>query len=227
MVDLQGQAVVAILTRAPSAGGKTRLFAEIGCAPDRELLGALLLDTLAAATASGIVRVVCYTPDDAEAELRALLPSDVMLLPQRGEDLGARMQHAFDDLVQQGTASIALIGSDLPALDTAVIVETHRVLRRRPETVVFGPSLDGGYYLIGATRAPARLFDDIPWSTSSVLAETERRARGAGWPIARVTPMADIDTLDDLRKLIRSTTPALHTRRAVTSLGVRYGAVLT
>lgn len=220
MVDLQGQAVVAILTRAPSAGGKTRLFAEIGCAPDRGLLAALLLDTLDAAHVPGIARVVCYTPDGAEAEMRALVPADVMLLPQRGEDLGARMRHAFDNLVERGAASIALIGSDLPALDTAVIVDVHRILRARPDTVVLGPSLDGGYYLVAATHTPAPLFDDMAWSTSSVLDQTEGRARVAGFRIERVTAAADIDTLDDLRNLVRSAARAVHTRRSAARLGV-------
>src|SRR5687768_14234144 len=121
MVDVQGQAVVALLTRAPSAGGKTRLFAEIGCAPDAEVLTALLLDTLDAARCPGVTRVVCFTPREAEAELRAIVPADVMLLPQRGEDLGVRMRHAFDDLLARGATSVVLIGSDVPGLDTTVI----------------------------------------------------------------------------------------------------------
>ena len=218
MVDVQGQAVVALLTRAPSAGGKTRLFAEIGCAPDAEVLTALLLDTLDAARCPGVTRVVCFTPREAEAELRAIVPADVMLLPQRGEDLGVRMRHAFDDLLARGATSVVLIGSDVPGLDTTVIEEAHRVLDARAETVVLGPAHDGGYYLIGATRTPTPLFDEMRWGTSRVLEDTERRACSCGLPTYRLPLGEDIDTLDDLRRLVRGNTGAVRTRRAVTKL---------
>ena len=46
MGSLTQRDVVAVLTRAPSAGGKSRLFAELGTPPDPALLIALLLDTL-------------------------------------------------------------------------------------------------------------------------------------------------------------------------------------
>jgi len=46
MVGVPGPIVVAVLTRAPSRGGKSRLFAALGRPPDPTLLSALLLDTL-------------------------------------------------------------------------------------------------------------------------------------------------------------------------------------
>jgi rSAM/selenodomain-associated transferase 1 len=213
MVDLQGQAAVAVLTRAPSAGGKTRLFADMRRAPDPELLAALLLDTLEAVRVPSTACVVCYTPPDAEREMRALVPPDVILVAQRGEGLGERMRLAFDDLFAGGAASVVLIGSDLPALDSRTIADAHRVLRARPDIVVLGPAADGGYYLIGATRTPAGLLDGLAWGTAHVLAETERRARDAGIEIERVAGARDVDTLDDLRALIGSAAAAPHTRR--------------
>ena len=58
MVELAGAAVVAILTRAPSSGGKRRLFAALGRAPDPALLTALLLDTLDATAVAGVHRAI-------------------------------------------------------------------------------------------------------------------------------------------------------------------------
>jgi rSAM/selenodomain-associated transferase 1 len=218
MVDLQGQAVVALLTRAPSSAGKTRLFAALGCAPDAGFLAALLLDTLDAARVPGITRAICYTPRHARAELRALVPADVVLVPQRGGDLGERMRHAFDDLLSAGAAGVALIGSDLPTLDPRSITEAHRLLRERPDIVVFGPATDGGYYLVAATRTPRPLFADMTWGGPSVLEETERRAIAMGLPIAHVMMGTDIDTPADLRNLLNSSAAAPRTRAAVAKL---------
>jgi hypothetical protein len=161
MVDLQDQDVVAVLTRAPSAGGKSRLFAGLGRPPDPDLLAAFLLDTLDAVALPHIARVACFTPATAETEVRALVPPDVHVLAQREDDLGDRMRLAFDDLFAGGARSAVLVGSDLPGLDGAVVSGAFRGLHEHPEAVVLGPARDGGYYLIGATRTPGVLLTRI------------------------------------------------------------------
>lgn len=225
MLDLRGQAVVAVMTRAPSAGGKSRLFASLGRPCDAALLRALLLDTLDGAAAPGLTRVICFTPHDAERELRALALPDVALLPQRGTDLGTRMRAAFDDLLAAGARAAVLIGSDLPALDRGVIAGAHRVLADEPRAVVLGPAADGGYYLIGATRTPAELFEQMPWGTAAVLDETERRARAAGIRTHRVAAARDVDTADDLRHVVAATMGAARTRAWWRASGVPPGSI--
>jgi rSAM/selenodomain-associated transferase 1 len=214
-VDLEDQEVVAILTRAPSAAGKTRLFRELGCAPDPKLLVALLLDTLEAVAAPHATRVVCFTPPAAEPEMQALVPAGVLLLPQRNGDLGDRMRFVFDDLLARGAASVVLIGSDLPGIVPSTVAAAHRILRDRPRAIVLGPAHDGGYYLVGATRTPAALFAEMEWGTAQVLSETERRARIAGFEIVPVAPARDVDTVDDLRALVAGDAPAPRTRAAL------------
>ena len=77
MVGVPGPIVVAVLTRAPSRGGKSRLFAALGHPPDPTLLSALLLDTLDGVSLSGTTRVVFVDPADACDDVRALVPRDV------------------------------------------------------------------------------------------------------------------------------------------------------
>ncbi|GIL90956.1 hypothetical protein Vretimale_17094 [Volvox reticuliferus] len=73
--------------------------------------------------------------------------------------------------------------------------------------MVIGPSLDGGYYLLGLTRVEPRLFQGMRWSTDSVLADTLERATSSG---LRVTPLSwlprlrDVDTLQDLAEWVAS-----------------------
>jgi rSAM/selenodomain-associated transferase 1 len=212
MVDLQGQDVVAILTRAPSAGGKTRLFAERGGAPDPDFLAALLLDTLDAVTVPRIVRVVCFTPAAAGDEIRSLVPPGVHVMPQRGDDLGERMRHAFDDLLASGAASVVLVGSDVPGIGATTVSTARDLLHERPSIVVIGPAADGGYYLIGATRTPTVLLGPMHWGGPDVLERTEARARRAKVDIVRLPEAQDVDSLDDLRALLRSDARASRTR---------------
>ena len=72
MVDTAG-AILAILTRAPSSGGKSRLFQALGMQPDVELLRCLLLDTLDGATLPALRRVIAVTPGSACDEIREII----------------------------------------------------------------------------------------------------------------------------------------------------------
>ena len=198
MVDVADQIVLAILTRAPSAGGKTRLFQELGRPIDRELLAALLLDTIDAIEPVGAPRVVFVTPASAVGEVRAMAPRDVDVVAQGDGDLGARMRGAFDDLFARGARGVVLVGSDLPGLSSSVVREAVDTLHARSACVVLGPAEDGGYYLIGATSTPAILFTGIEWSTADVLASTEARARQSGVETVHLPIVRDIDSLADL-----------------------------
>ncbi|GIL57658.1 hypothetical protein Vafri_12842 [Volvox africanus] len=64
--------------------------------------------------------------------------------------------------------------------------------------MVVGPSLDGGYYLLGLTRLEPRLFQGMRWSTDSVLADTLERATSSGLriaPLSWLPCLRDVDTL--------------------------------
>ena len=202
MVDVAGQAVVAVLTRAPSSGGKSRLFAALGRRPDPDLPAALLLDTLEAiGAAGGSTRVVCFTPIDAAAEMRALVPAGVGLLPQGGGDLGARMRRAFEELLAAGARSVVLVGSDLPLIEPASIAEAHAHVAADPDALVLGPAADGGYYLIGAARVYPWLFEGLPWGAPTICTETRMRAEARSVRVQLVACAADVDTPDDLRRI--------------------------
>jgi glycosyltransferase A (GT-A) superfamily protein (DUF2064 family) len=86
---------------------------------------------------------------------------------------------------------VLIIGSDIPGIRTDHIRRAFDALTEND--IVFGPAVDGGYWLVGArrsSRVPATLFADVRWSTSSALADTRRNARGL--------KIADLDVLDDI-----------------------------
>ena len=199
MVGESGAAVLAVLTRAPSAGGKTRLFAALGMAPDPALLGALLLDTLDGAAAPGLARVAAVTPRSAVAELEAALPPEVRVMAQSDGDLGARMDGVLAGLFAAGAGHVALVGSDLPEITPGLVTGAFAALAEDPDELVLGPSIDGGYYLIAATRVPP-VFDGITWGGATVLEETMAAAARARWRVHLLPFAPDVDTPDDLRR---------------------------
>lgn len=196
MVDLADASVVAILTRAPSAPGKSRLFAAIGCPPDPSLTTALLLDTLDAATIPGTRRVIAVEPAAACDEVRALAPG-VEVMPQADGTLGDRMAAAMGRLLGRGARAVALVGSDLPDLPPQAIASAFARLQQDPAALVLGPAHDGGYYLIAATCVPP-VFAGVEWGGRRVLDQTLELARQAGIAVHLLDSATDVDDISTL-----------------------------
>ena len=51
---------------------------------------------------------------------------------------------------------------------------------------MFGPSLDGGFYLFGVRRIPTGLLSALPWSREDTLLRTEQRLESLGYNTTRV-----------------------------------------
>ena len=96
------------------------------------------------------------------------------------------MQWAF----ARGAERVVLVGSDSPSLPAAYLDEGLALLREKE--VVLGPSMDGGYYLVGRRKGESRIFQDVNWSTGMVLGQT--LARLGTQTLGLLPPWYDVDT---------------------------------
>ena len=206
MVDLAGARVVAILTRAPSAGGKTRLFEALRRRPDPALLSALLLDTLDGVRVRGVVCAISVEPPQGCDEVRRLAPG-VEVIPQAEGSLGMRMASAMRHFFDRGAAVVAVVGSDLPDLQPRVVSDAFAALDADPSVLVLGPAGDGGYYLIASTTVPP-VFDGIEWGTAAVLDETRAAAERGGFAVHLLEPVDDVDGPETLVRVTARRTAA-------------------
>jgi rSAM/selenodomain-associated transferase 1 len=147
--------------------------------------------------------VAVYLAQGEEQDFRQGLPRDFLLLAQRGAHLGERLFHAVVDLLATGFHSVCLVNADSPTLPSSLLREAVLALHAPGDRVVLGPASDGGYYLIGLKRAHRRLFEEISWSTSSVLAQTLERARELSLEVHRLAEWYDVDDRESLRLLYR------------------------
>lgn len=193
--------VLAIMARAPSTPGKSRLIQDLGTRDGEGLRVALLRDTFATVSQLHVEKAVLFTPPEHETEIRTLTPFPAVFLAQRGATLGDRMYGGMRDLLGFGFDAIVMIGSDLPTLPSVHVSAALDILARRPDALVLGPAEDGGYYLIGVTRAHPQLFERIPWGTPQVLEHTCKAADALGIAVERIPQWYDVDSLSDLRRL--------------------------
>jgi rSAM/selenodomain-associated transferase 1 len=203
-----GLCALAVMTKAPRAGRvKTRLTPPLSPEEAAALNTCFLRDTAAAILRSADGKrargIAVYTPVGAEAAYAGILPEEFALVPQRGEAFGERLSAATEDLLQLGFDSLCLIDSDSPTVPEKAFAEAVEILARAEDSVVIGPSDDGGYYLIGLKKLHRRLFDTIDWSTERVLEQTIEAAREIGVTVHLLPTWYDVDDHTTLSRLCR------------------------
>jgi rSAM/selenodomain-associated transferase 1 len=219
------RSAVAIMAKVPQPGAvKTRLCPPLSHRDAAALYRCFLLDKIAQVNALPRTSpVVSYTPADSKPWFEAITPPHFLLIPQRGDDLGARLLFTLEQLLSQGYAQVIIIDSDTPTLPTMYLEQALSLLATRDNDVVLGPTEDGGYYLIGLRQVYGELFERMPWSTSQVFPETRRRAAQHGLTVACTASWYDVDTPADLARLRASLEQspngyARHTRRFLRGL---------
>lgn len=194
-----------IFAREPVPGKvKTRLGRAVGDHAAAELYRAMVTDVLEQAALLPEVRPFLFW-SLAGIDLPGSPDLSVMEAHrQQGADLGQRMANAFELAFEHGCTACCIIGTDAPDLPTGYIRQAFDLLGRNEAEAVFGPAEDGGYYLLGLRQAQSGLFEDIAWGTSQVLTASMERARELGLRTALLPLWYDIDTEDDLSRLLDS-----------------------
>ncbi|HEX8186612.1 MAG TPA: TIGR04282 family arsenosugar biosynthesis glycosyltransferase [Blastocatellia bacterium] len=194
---------IAVTAKAPLPGHvKTRLCGVLSVDDAAQLYRCFLKDSLALVEAiAGIEVLLSYTPVGFESHFDGIISSSHRLLAQRGDDLGDKLIHAFEDLFDEGFESAALMNADSPTLPRRYIAQALDELRRPGDRVVLGPAEDGGYYLVGLKRLHRRLFEQITWSSERVLAETLERAREIGLEVSLLPRWYDVDSAAEFERL--------------------------
>ncbi len=203
-----GDSALIVFAKAPIPGQvKTRLCPPLSPDEAATLHGTLVLDALertqSLAMGSGrtLDRFLACAPSADHVFFKIMeARQETRLLDQIGDDLGTRMDQAFETVFAMGYQRVALMGTDLPTLPGSLVGEALRLLSHHD--LVLGPAYDGGYYLIGLRRRMPELFVGIPWSTNQVFSLTHDKAESLGLKIALLPRWRDIDTIEDLQVLI-------------------------
>lgn len=192
---------VGLMAKFPEPGKvKTRLASSIGNDKALTVYQWLLKNTLA----NGVRPDSTYQlglfvhPPDKTAQLETHSPGHRFYLPQQGESLGERMLNALTCLFSNfKSKKTILIGADIPDISHKIIDTAFD--RLDGHDVVFGPTDDGGYYLIGMKQLHKTFFQNIPWGTAEVLKQSISAAQSEQLSFSLLTTLKDVDTDEDLK----------------------------
>ncbi len=192
-----------LFAREPVAGRvKTRLAAALGRGPAAVLYAAFLEDLSRALR--GPWEAVLSHDGDAGPRLRAVFDDGWRMAPQGEGDLGERLSRAAGLAFSEGARLVVLAGSDVPTLTAREVGAAFDALSAAD--VVFAPSPDGGFSLVGLRPPadPGALFSGVAWSSDRAFRETRANAERAGLSVALLPGVPDVDVVEDLAPLLEA-----------------------
>jgi hypothetical protein len=196
-------AALVLFGKVPLPGRvKTRLAASIGEENAAAISEAFLRDaaraypSLNAGSSGGDLQLVVAADPFPDDFWGWRFPAPWRIEPQGEGDLGHRLSAAFRREFAR-FERVAVVGADHPALPHT---ELGRFLQA---SNAVWPTRDGGYAALILTRSPAAgsLFEDIPWSTPSVLDRTLARAQANSIDLEIFEKTYDVDRFEDLALL--------------------------
>jgi hypothetical protein len=192
--------LLVVAAKEPVAGMvKTRFSPEISPAESAAIYQCMIDDRITEISSlNGIELAIAFTPNQARDTFASLKRRGFSLFSQTGKDLGERLANIFVDTLKDGYQAVIIIDSDSPDLPKSTVEEAFTLLQADRTDLVLGPCHDGGYYLIGMRNHHPELFDNIPWSTASVLEATLNKGRELGLRTELLAWRNDLDTFDDL-----------------------------
>jgi rSAM/selenodomain-associated transferase 1 len=205
---------VVVYGRQPIPGRvKTRLAASVGDEAAAALYRALLQRSIQQAVLTGWHTVLAL----AEEPVCGWQPqTPVALEIQRGADLGERLRQTFGSRFSEGWSGAIVVGSDCPGMTADHIRAAAADLESFP--AVMGPAEDGGYWLIGQRAPGADLFSGIPWSSRDTLEATRQRLGELGIEWAEIDRLVDIDTVEDVERVLAAETIDAELRSALAGI---------
>lgn len=183
---------------------KTRLATDVGDKRASEIykeLAEKTIKNMESLVNKGIEVIISFTPIEKEKEIKEWIGKQFVYHLQKGNDLGEKMSNTVQYGFKKGADKIVIIGTDCPTISSNHIEEAFLMLSNND--VVIGPAFDGGYYLIGVKKGITFLFNDIDWSTSSVLKQTIEKINSAGLTFDLLRTMHDIDSVEDYERLYK------------------------
>ena len=138
-----------------------------------------------------IVLAVAKAPNQPDPRI---WPKELHRMDQGTGDLGQRMKRL---LARFQTTPALIIGSDIPQIEKRHIAEAFKHLSKNQ--FVFGPSTDGGFWLVGAPRStslPNSIFANCRWSTEFALMDAKRSLSDR--TSEDVATLSDVDDVNDL-----------------------------
>ncbi len=121
---------------------------------------------------------------------------------QLGSNFGERFTNAIAAVFDAGFENIITIGNDTPNLKTQHLKKAAHQLALGK--TVFGPSADGGFYLMGLQKAnfDCAIFKNLPWQRFVLFNRISLWLKRESLEIVKLPVLQDLDSEKDLKAIL-------------------------
>jgi uncharacterized protein len=173
---------------------KTRLAEGIGQKMAEEFY------SLSVKAVGEVVNRYSSTLDD-ELTIYWARPSGSYDICTKGLSLGAAMHKVARHILKDNDVYI-LIGTDTPQISNKTFDSVLTLLRENNERIIFGPSRDGGFYLMSGTFIPKlEIMESVRYSQEDTLEQLLflLKTNDEEWNL--IEELSDVDVVDDFKYL--------------------------
>ncbi len=196
-----GKNCIIIFTRFPEAGvTKTRLIPFLGVENaallHRKMAEKIFQECKELSIGKKISIEIHYSGGNRK-KIEEWVPKSFETYQQITGSIGDKLYNAVSKKFRPDNKKIIIIGTDCPFLNKKIVCKAFNFLDY--SDIVIGPTLDGGYYLIGFKDAHRELFSDIDWGTEKVLKQTLEKVTQKKKTWVALPIFGDIDRPEDLQ----------------------------
>ncbi len=203
-MSAQDTAVIVMAKRPHPGKTKTRLTPTMSPEDAAELYEAMLLDTISIlAIREDCTPIIAVDETESSQWFSQAAPGVAQLFQGEGA-LGDRLNRVMTNAFELGFTRVFAINSDGPDLPQSHLDDALRALDHPETDLVFGPNVDGGYYLIGWKKPWPPVVTDVTMSTPTVLQDSLAIAERLGARVHLGREWFDVDVPEDLERFIQS-----------------------
>lgn len=124
-------------------------------------------------------------------------------IKQRGKDFGEKFSDGIRQVFNSGYKKVVTIGNDSPDISPGIICDSFKKLETAKSTVI-GPSIDGGFYLLGLNGFNPELFNKIKWHSEKTLSGLTKNIANLGLVKILLPRLYDLDSSSDINIWIKT-----------------------
>ncbi|MFH2035487.1 MAG: DUF2064 domain-containing protein [Candidatus Zixiibacteriota bacterium] len=145
--------------------------------------------------------IIKYLDEKLGSKKGQALKDRLKITKLKPERWGLKMEHIFNQCFKDGYKHVLLIGSRTPTLKSDRLNLALKLLKN--SDAVFGPTVEGRYYLIGLSGQYHFNLSDFDWSSPTIYSEVANRFREQGLTWSELEIWYTVENHDALEFLVR------------------------
>lgn len=190
-----------IVARQPHRAPQQRPFAAALTAAQEAEVNALLLETVVDRLAVPGATVIAATPDEEVEPLSDRFGDRARVVAQGTGTDGERLRRVASAVWVEYELPMVVLGARAPDMPTGRVDEAVTALV--DVDAVLGPGASGRCYLLAVVRPIGNLLRAVEWGARAAAERVRAVARGEGFRMRELATCPTVDTLEELRALVR------------------------